>query len=253
MNDVQQAYDAAATAWREGPERIYAGLARTLVGTVEVGGRRVLDLGAGTGVAAREALAAGAAAVVRVDLAASMLRAGVVPGPAVAADAARLPFRDAAFDVVVAAFSLGHLPRPLDGLRECRRIAPVLAASAFDPSWGHPAKAAVDEAMASYGFTLPAWYGRLKAGEAQVEGRAGLLGLAREAGFARAEVSRFDVDTGVRTPAAMVRWRWGMAHLAPYVATLDPATRDRARADAERAVTGMPPVVVPMLVLTAAA
>jgi ubiquinone/menaquinone biosynthesis C-methylase UbiE len=63
----------------------------------------VLDLGAGTGVAGRAALAAGARLVVSVDFAAGMLRgcaAGLHP---VAADAGALPFRDGCFGLVLAA------------------------------------------------------------------------------------------------------------------------------------------------------
>ena len=57
--------------------------------------------------------------------------------------------------------------------------------------------------------------------------------------------------TGIDDPAAMVEWRWGMAHLAPFVASLDEATRERMRVRAEQAAAGLPPVVVPMLALSA--
>lgn len=59
---LREAYDAAAPAWTHGAERVYLPLAQALVGQVEVAGRRVLDLGAGTGVAGRAALAAQLAA-----------------------------------------------------------------------------------------------------------------------------------------------------------------------------------------------
>ena len=74
--DLRAAYEAAAGAWAAGPERVYAPLARALVlaAPVPVTGRRVLDLGAGTGVAGRAALAAGADRVVSADLAVAMLR-----------------------------------------------------------------------------------------------------------------------------------------------------------------------------------
>ncbi len=95
---------------------------------------RVLDLGAGTGVAGRAALAAGARSVVCADSAARhaapRAAAGLHP---VAADATALPFRDGCFDLVLAAFCLGHLDRPVAGLREARRVGAALAASAFAP------------------------------------------------------------------------------------------------------------------------
>jgi hypothetical protein len=55
---VREAYAAAAPAWLRGAEPVYLPLAQALVGQVEVAGRCVLDLGAGTGVAGRAALAA---------------------------------------------------------------------------------------------------------------------------------------------------------------------------------------------------
>ncbi|MFZ0164129.1 MAG: hypothetical protein WAL12_11150, partial [Trebonia sp.] len=61
---LREAYDSAAPAWTDGAERVYLSLAQALVGQVEVAGRRVLDLGAGTGVTSRAALAAGARGVV---------------------------------------------------------------------------------------------------------------------------------------------------------------------------------------------
>ncbi len=108
---LRAAYDTGARLWAEGPEPVYASLARALLARVDAGaaGGRVLDLGAGTGVAGRAALAAGARSVVSADSALGMLRrcaAGLHP---VAADATALPFRDGCFDLVLAAFCLGHL------------------------------------------------------------------------------------------------------------------------------------------------
>ena len=62
-------------------------------------------------------------------------------------------------------------------------------------------------------------------------------------------VTQKDVD--LATAADQVAWRWGMAHLAPYLKTLDEDVRRRAWADCLRAVDGFGPVVVPMLALSA--
>lgn len=48
---LRDAYDAAAPAWTHGAERVYLPLAQALAAQAEVAGKRVLDLGAGTGVA----------------------------------------------------------------------------------------------------------------------------------------------------------------------------------------------------------
>jgi ubiquinone/menaquinone biosynthesis C-methylase UbiE len=252
------AYDLSATAWANGPEAAYALLADALVARapIPLAGARVLDLGAGTGVAGRAARAAGAATVVAADLAAAMARHCVdASGGAVAAvqaDACALPFAAGAFDLVVAAMSLGHVPEPVRALREARRVAPALAASAFAPAASHPAKEAVDSVMASWGFRPPPWYEILKRDvEPQVNDADRLAALAEEAGYGEVRVRSVDVATGLDTPGRLAAWRLGMAHLAPFVATLSPADREAARRAAEDALVGAPPLVLPLLVLTA--
>ncbi len=257
MNDptsgIRAAYDASGDAWRSGPERVYERLAVALLdrAPVPLAGARVLDVGAGTGVASRVAHQRGAARIVAADLAEGMLRQCGPECRAVAADGQALPFRDRSFDLVVAAFSLGHLSDPVRALREARRVAGAVAASAFAPSWAHPAKQAVDDAMRGHGFTTPEWYVGIKAHESRVEDPDSLRALGESAGFVEVEVTQVDVETGISTPEQLVDWRWGMAHLAPFVASLSPGRRDRARRDAEAAVAGMPPLSVPMLALSA--
>jgi ubiquinone/menaquinone biosynthesis C-methylase UbiE len=82
-------------------------------------GDRVLDVGCGTG----QLLASlSAALAVGVDLSIGMLLAAR-PGPHyAAADAERLPFCDATFDVVVSTSSLHFWPNRLRGLSEIRRV-----------------------------------------------------------------------------------------------------------------------------------
>jgi SAM-dependent methyltransferase len=87
---VAAAYDAARPPY---PDGVFDAL-----GTLD--GRTVLDVGAGTGIASRQ-LAEGGAVVVSLDLSEPMLRhAG---GRRVAADAATLPLRDDAVDLVTCA------------------------------------------------------------------------------------------------------------------------------------------------------
>jgi ubiquinone/menaquinone biosynthesis C-methylase UbiE len=253
MTSVADAYDGAAAAWRLGPEGVYARMASALLAH-EAGplvGAGVLDIGAGTAVAGRVALDAGAAPVVAADLAIGMLRHRGPRIAAVCADAHRLPFADGSFDLAVAAFCLGHLPDPARALTEARRVAGRIAVSAFAPGWTHPAKAAVDEVMVRRGFVIPAWYRQVKdVDEPAVNDPDALASLARTAGFTDVRVRTVEVDSGLRTAADVVGWRFGMAHLAPFLATLPADELASARAEAEAVVAGCATVVIPILVLS---
>jgi len=103
----------------------FAAPAQDLVGGLDLRpGERVLDVGAGTGAAARAAAVAVAPGgqVVALDPSAAMLgrlrgsdcrRAlGRTPG---------IPCRDGSFDAVVASFVLSHMPRPETGLADMVR------------------------------------------------------------------------------------------------------------------------------------
>lgn len=245
-------YDAAADAWAAGPQRVYAALAEAMldVAPVALPGANVLDVGSGTGVAARAALDRGAVAATAVDLAVRMLQHRDRRVAAVVADATRLPFGPGRFDLVVSAFCLSHLDRPAAAVAEARRVGGAFLASAFAAGPEHPAKAAVDEVMQGFGFQPPAWYADLKA-RTGLEDPAVLGALARDAGFREVTVDERVVDVGLRSPQDLVDWRWGMAHLAPWVLGLDPETAARARTSCLRAVAGMLPVRLGMLVLSA--
>jgi len=253
---IADAYDASATAWADGPDRVYGPLADQMLrfAPVDIAGKIVLDLGAGTGTATRAALAAGASMVIAVDLSAEMLRTGP-PSPdvwPVVADATALPFRTGAFDLVAAACCLGHLADPILGLSQAARVSSALVATAFAADWTHPAKSAVDEAMRGFGFVPPDWYVALKHDtEPLVADPTGFAALAVAAGWQHVEVTAIQVPTGLTAPADLVDWRCGMAHLAPFVATLGPARRAEARRAAELALAGAAELVVPLLILTA--
>lgn len=251
MSDaIREAYDAAAPAWRDGPARLYARLAAALADGLDLAGAAVLDAGAGSGVAGDAARRAGAARVVAVDLAAAILPRP--PALAVAADVARLPFAERSFDVALAAFSLGHLTDPVPALAELRRVAPVLAASAFAEGWTHPAKDVVEQVLAGHGYRPPDWYVAFKDGpERRIGAPDRLAALVSAAGYESVAVDRVEVATGLVAPADLVAWRLGMAHHAPFVAGLPPAERAAVRREATGLLDGTPSLVVPMLVVGA--
>lgn len=248
------AYDAAADAWADTAAPVYARFAAAMVehSPVPLAAAAVLDVGAGTGVASDAALDAGARRAVATDVAEQMLRRRHPPTQAVVADAARLPFGDDRFDLVMGGFCLGHLSDPGAALAEWRRVGSATLATAFAPGPPHPAKTAVSEAAARFGFVSPPWYERLqKELEPQVEDPDLLTSLARSAGHRRVEVVQLTVDTGLHTPAEIVSWRWGMANLAPFVAGLPEGRRAEARRAAEEAVAGIGPVLIDIQVLVA--
>jgi SAM-dependent methyltransferase len=257
--DLVHAYDAAAAGWDAGPGPMYEPLARALVAAAPVAltGRAVLDLGAGTGVAGRAALAAGAHHVVGADLSEAMLRRHAFTGGTascpVAADAVVLPFRDGCFDLVLAAFCLNHLSRLEDGLAEIRRVATAIAASTFAPGWTHPAKDAVDEAARAFGYRPPSWYADLAPGERAADPQL-LAAHAAAAGFTRVQTRTVAVPTPIATPSQLAAWRLGMAHYAPFLHALDAPSQAAVRHAAEQAVAASGaagPLIVEMTVLTA--
>jgi demethylmenaquinone methyltransferase / 2-methoxy-6-polyprenyl-1,4-benzoquinol methylase len=83
----------------------------------------VLDVGTGTGKLAQAFVdLAPAVRVVGVDFAEAMLRAAPPTLMRASADALRLPFRDASFDVVVSAFVVRNLADVAAGIREQVRV-----------------------------------------------------------------------------------------------------------------------------------
>ena len=220
-------------------------------------GRLVLDLGAGTGVAGRAALAAGARRVVAVDLSEGMLRRGGGGTPG------RWPTRSRCRSVTAA--STWCWPRSASttwaasrtGLAEARRVGAAIAASTFAPGWTHPAKDAVDGAVRSFGYRPPAWYAALAPGSRASDPEV-LAESAAAAGFTRVQARTMSVPTGLATPAELVVVAAGHGPLAPFLRSLDAAGPGRGAARG-RAGRGRRyrrrdrrwPLVVSMVVLTA--
>jgi SAM-dependent methyltransferase len=236
---IAGAYSATGHAWRDGPARIYAVLAREQLAAAgtPLAGARVLDLGAGTGVAGDAALAAGAAAVVALDAAHGMLavdREHRPPG--VVGDALALPFASGSFDVVVAAFSLNHVDVPVQALGEAARVirdGGRVLASTYAGDDGHPAKQAVEAAAARWGWRPEPWHDWVRTDAIP---RLATVELAREAALAAGLV---DVDVVARRiafpelgPRELVEWRLGMAQYAEFIDRLEPAARHELAAAA---------------------
>ena len=254
---IRTAYASGVDAWAAGPATVYRHLADALVAAAgqPLTGRRVLDLGAGTGVAS-QALANAGAHPVGLDLAVEMLaHRGAERPPGVAGDARALPFRDGAFDAVVAAFSLNHVPDLELALAEARRVTRtggLLLASTFPSGADHPAKATVEAALEEHGYQRPDWYAIFKDRVADLTGDPDALArAATTAGFTRVRVHDVEVDAGLDRPETAVEWRLNMPHTIGFVAELAPETRTALRAGAIASLGGGLPSSVHMLVLRA--
>jgi SAM-dependent methyltransferase len=204
----------------------------------------VLDIGAGTGAAARS-IRAGGGHPVALDMSLGMLRANTTStGRAVVADARRLPVPSGAVDGVVAAFSYNHLPDPAAGFREaarvCRPGSPILAA-AYAADDHHPVKAAAEQALAEAGWIVDPWYTDLRTNIVPLLATTdGMLAAAHTAGLA-GQATKITVDLPDLTPADLVTWRLGMAQSAPFLATLTPAARSRIHTRARHLLGPTPP------------
>ncbi len=247
--DLETAYAGVAEAWASDATLAYGPMARHLVARapLELRGVRALDAGAGSGVAG-EALRNRGARVVAADREFDMASYGA--RPAVAADVTALPFRSGAFDVVVAAFVVNHLPDPTAGLAELRRVTRpggAVLASTFSVERA-AAKGAVDGVAAAHGFVTPEWYGDLQECAHAIGDPASVERALAAAGFTRWSVTEESIDVGLTEPADVVRYRLAVPHLHRFVVSLPAEARAAFVADAVEAVrrTGEPfaPVVL---------
>ena len=215
-----EAYDGRAAGWDSVAGIVYRPLARALVQSAPspLGGRSVLDVGSGTGAVAEAAEAAGA----RVFTADGTLEMVAFPGgrwPAVAADAAALPFRPGAFDAAVAGFVLNHL-KPATALAEMARVVRpggVVLASTWATMAADPVKSAIDEVLSRWGWSPPAWYRAMKAEIWPISGDPDRLASEAEAaGLAEVTAAARHVDIGPLTAADVVAYRLSV----PQVATV---------------------------------
>ena len=256
-NGVRDAYGAAPAAWSTGAELVYGPLAGALVGACpqRLDGRVVVDVGAGTGAATPALLAAGGRPV-SVDVTVAMLAYDRDRRPpAAAGDVLALPFRNRAFGAAVAAFVLNHVDRPVQGLRELARVVvargPVLAA-VFSNADRPPLKDAIDAVVASFGWEPPAWYLDVKERAVPLLGSAEAMAAAAvEAGLADVRAREVVINAGL-SPADVVGYRLSLAHLAPFVAALDPDDRAALCSQAVALAEASPEPYAPRIVVLTA-
>jgi ubiquinone/menaquinone biosynthesis C-methylase UbiE len=153
--EAWQVTDDAAVLYEQSfVPAIFAQSAVTLADAAAIGrGDRVLDVGCGTGVVAREAVRRIGAEgrVTGLDLNPRMLEVARRVAPEIEwrqGDAADLPFEDGAFDVVISQFALMFFPDAVSALREMSRVLAArgrLAVAVCGPLAATPGYAALGE------------------------------------------------------------------------------------------------------------
>lgn len=229
-------YAGAAQRWAEGASIVYGPIAADLIASTPhpLAGRRVLDAGAGTGIASAILRSAGATPIAA-DLSFDMLawNANERP-PATVADVRALPFQNDAVDDVVAAFVLNHLVDPAAGMTELQRVTRpggALLACVYAVANRSEARDAVDEAAQREGWQIPRWYRDIKRSAVPMLGTADdMERVATRVGLADISACERPVDVGVTTPEQLVDYRLGQAHFSPWLSHLEPGRAAEIRA-----------------------
>ncbi|MFF5322319.1 demethylmenaquinone methyltransferase [Janibacter hoylei] len=122
FDETAAKYDLMNDVMSLGQTRLWR---RAVLASIDPGpGERILDIAAGPGSSSLPLRRAGAQ-VVSADFSLGMLRQGLKQSPQLdftAADATRLPFADASFDVVTMSFGFRNVARPEVALEEFLRV-----------------------------------------------------------------------------------------------------------------------------------
>jgi SAM-dependent methyltransferase len=251
VTSAGDAYAGAAHRWATGASLVYGPIAEELVDRAPADwagwrGRRVLDLGAGTGLVSRSLTLRGARPVAA-DLSWTMLtwQRRARP-PAAVADVRSLPLACGAVDATVAAFVLNHLVDPTPAFDEVVRVtAPggAVLACVYGTANRHDARDRIDATATRHGWRAPAWYVEMKQRAVPVLGDASAMAAAaRSAGLCGVRVDETPVAVGVDEPEQLVDYRLGQAHFTDWLDTLGSS---RAAAVRDACVAAASPVMSP--------
>ena len=241
-------YAGAARRWALGASLVYRPIAAELIAMSPhpLMGRRVLDVGAGTGVATAALTAAGAHPIA-MDLSVDML-AWDAPSrpPSAAADICALPLADASVDDVVAAFVLNHLVDPALGFGELVRVTRpggAVLAAVFSIASRSASRDRIDDVAVEAGWQVPEWYLDFKEATIPLLGTAAAMtSAARMAGLVDAVVVERPVDVGITRPEQLVDYRLGQAQFGSWLDEIGAARGEEIRA---RAIDAVRPIMEP--------
>lgn len=253
--EPSSAYEGVAAAWARGPAALYDRLASVAIAGVadDLRGATVLDVGAGTGALCR-ALRAANAIPVAVDTSQDMLSLiGDAATLSLAGDMCALPFAGGRFDAAVSGFAISHIEAPEQALAEMHRVVRPrgrVIAAVFGAAPPSAAKDAVDEVARDFGYQPPAWYVVLKTGTEPRSNTPELLrACAETAGLHDIDVVDITVDSGLDNPESITAYRTGLAHIAPWVASLPEPRRTEFTGRAVAAVRARGQTVRPRILV----
>lgn len=245
MNEVRETarrYSEDAEAYREHWAPLLRQLGTQLLDGLRLAdARRVLDLGAGVGFLLPEIRSrAPKALVVGADRAPGMIALAPAEFPRLVADAARLGLADGAFDAVSMTFMLFHLPEPMAGLAEVRRVLRPDGALGV-ATWGEPPSfEAFDvwtEELDRYGAEAD---NPVPANHDLMDTERKLAGLLADAGFEVERTATIPVEERADLEEFVIR-RLRLGHPKRRLDALDPEARAACIGGARRRLERLDP------------
>lgn len=202
---------------------------------------RMLDLATGTGTVACAGANRGAT-VVGIDASHGMLEIARRISPArvlfCQGDAATLPFRSSAFDVVTCGFSLSHFNDTATALAEVRRVLRPegrFVASCWGPNATNPAFNAVEETLLRYNPAEIQFFKPLLDESTWACTGDGTHEL-REAGFAAVRIVRASLSDRYASPETALDWTLAWPSYGEAFDKLEPSIQAAVRAEAVKAI-----------------
>jgi SAM-dependent methyltransferase len=240
---LTERYDREAAAYRELWAPVLRQAGRGLLREIDGSSpRRVLDIGTGVGALLPDLRAAfPAAAVLGVDRSRGMLSLAPASFPRSVMDASRLALAASCVDLVVMAFMLFHLERPIEGLREVRRVLRP-EGRVGSVTWGGELESKATRiwngCLDAHGAVAPD-----PAAEARhdpVDTPEKMKALLHEAGF---EIARAWMDEMVASIEAehLILLKTRMGSSKPRFDSLEPGARETCVAEARRRMEKLAP------------
>jgi ubiquinone/menaquinone biosynthesis C-methylase UbiE len=238
---LAEAYDRMASDYRDLWAPTLIPYSRSLLDRLSLGSaHRVLDLGAGVGALVPELRSRTGATLVVTDRAFGMLRLADAAARAVL-DAARLPFRDGAFDAAVMAFMLFHVPEPDRALEEVGRVL-TPGGVAGTATWGtgsesYPALELWNEAV---GAVAPDLVEDLPDSSDATNTPEAMTRLLEAAGFTSVETDEVPFENAF-TPDSFLENRLRIGRSRRLVEALSDDAREALVADVRRKLSELAP------------